>query len=318
MSRKVVITAMFAAAVANAQVETTKRSARIQDVVSGQTGNVELRHYTVQNHSASNKFEEGPQAVKSQVRGNFTLKMFDDKLSSTATFAFTNEAHGYGVLKQRDPQLLSELTAFDSDYFSLTPYADLRFRTKTEGNTRSELGMIPMIKHPAIKTALGDLNFSLHAEAEVQFRSRANEGETRFDDRRTGSSEFGLSSSEATEGDKTKENKAAIPEIMYVPTVALNMNRVVSGLSLMTFAEYYNTFEPVKEVTTNVDGTRDSKVTYSPKRQTISYVSAAYKATPKLTISETFQIHHGGFYEERGDNDKALWTNYIKVAYTLY
>jgi hypothetical protein len=254
--------------------------------------------------------------VRTQVRGNFTVKTLSDKLASTVTLATNIDSNNDGVMKERAPQLLNELNAFDSDYLSLVPYVDLRMRNKTDDGQdqgiTTELGLKPELKHPAIVTAVGDLNFSLSAEADVLFRTKKVKGVTKKEgsDRSTG---FSL-----VENFEEKENSAAVPEVMYVPAISLDMNRVFRGLSLTTFAEYYNTYVPVVEMTEDSSGNTDKIIAYQPVRDVISYVGASYKVTDKLSITETIQFHHNGFYEESGDRNGNQVVNYLKVAYTLY
>lgn len=309
------LTALCFAGVAMAQESSTvgssKVATKLPDLVSSQTGNLQLRSYLFERHEASDRSERAETEVVTQARGNLTVKTFKDKVSTTLTLAASNFSSKEGVITQRRPRLLTEVTAVDSSYFGLVPYLEL-YGPQTAPGTRGDLGLRPTLKHPAIVTAIGDLNFALSVEAEGQFNSREEDSKVRTSASEEDARSFGLS---GESGAYTKKDEKGLTyEVWYVPEVTLNMDRVVKGLTVLSYAEYINTYNPVIEVGT--DGSE--KRVYEPQRDVTTYVGASYKITDALTLDDQVSFGYSKFYEARGDRDRNRVVNLAMLTYKMY
>jgi len=313
------LTAFALSATAYGQdVSSTKESGNILDVISSQSANVQLRNYWEAEVGKTDRDKIGGEMVTTQVRGNFTLNAFNDKLSNTLTLGASSKTDRTNQVKQRSPEFVSELTAFDSDYFSLTPNLYVVAPQDGSGDTNGSIGLRPSLKHPAVNLGgIAMLSSSFTIDADAQFSSSKKDAAVRSEvsDEQAAGLGLTVTANEKTD-DKTitaKGKQGVTYEIMYTPSVALDFSQVVKGLDVEVFVENVNTYEPVLEV----DGD-STKTVYQPDRNTDTYFRVGYAINETLKFDNFFWRSDKGLWEARGNTDGNKYTNLARLSYTIY
>jgi hypothetical protein len=163
------------------------------------------------------------------------------------------------------------------------------------------------------------LSASFRVDAEAQFHSQKEDAEARTsasEDRAT--SAFGLTAEKDDSGEtsyKVKDRKATVYEVLYTPSVSLDLDQSVRGLSVTTFIEYDNIYNPYIEVDAN---TGDRETVYEPARKTWTYLQLTYKVNETLKFDNYFAVVQEDLYGKSGDQDKINYENLARLSYTMY
>lgn len=300
-SSALTVFAVLAGSASAQQVQSAKPATGPADALSSHSLQLQYRNYmTGKNKEERSQFER--QEVTSQVRAYFIFGFLDDMVETSAILGAVTET-GTQKVSNRPLQILTEVSAVDTDYFAVTPYLDLE--NVGEDNANGDLGVRPALKYPTIDTPVGGLELSFEVDGEAQFST--DEKEAEIDD-----DSFALVGREPTEEDKRKSDPSY--EVIARPAVTLGLGKLVNGLSAESYVEYTNTFDP--KYSLNTDGSRD--LSYEPTRSTATSVAAIYEINDALAVSNEFVLYHSGLYEARGDAERTRFINLAKLAYTVY
>lgn len=324
LNRKVIATIIAGTAVATGaqaqeNVAATKKVQNPLDLISSQTADIQLRHYIDGKNDGKDRADIDTNEVTTQVRGNFVVNMFDDVVANTLTLAVNKANDGTQQVTQRRPRLLTEVSAFKSTYFTFTPFLDLHLPQGGGPGTRGDLGIAPVVTTSALNVGFGTIEASFRVDAMAQFNSQKEDAEARTsasEERAVGG--FGLAAEKdddgKTTGYKVKDGKGTTYEVIYTPKVKLDLDNTVRGLSLTSFVEYYNTYNPIEEI--GEDGSR--KTVYDPARKTWSYLQVTYKINETLVFDNFAAVVQEDLYGKSGDQDKINYENLARLTYTMY
>jgi len=300
---------------ANAQ-EVSSTKTGIASKVSSQTGNVQLRHYDFGKYDADGSSTD---YIMTQVRGNFTVGLYKDFITSTLTLALSKASDASQQVYQRRPRVWTEMALVNTKYFTFAPYLDLH-GPQTGLGTRGDLGIIPKVTTTPITTAVGNFTANAWVEAESQFTSRPQDAKIvnagdRQDDR------YGLSAAEGSEDKDTLEGgkKDASYEADFVTELDLKVAGA-KGLGLNLQGWYYNEFNPVYKL--EEDGTRETIWTVNRFMET--WYGVNYAINDVWTVSNIFITTHGGFYQREQNvadgvgNGATRYTNWAMLTAKLY
>lgn len=286
------------------EVGATKSAKSLKDLVSSQTGNVQLRNY-LYNYDAKTPNPYGD--VVTQARANLTVKTFNDVVSTTLTVAVSKANDDSAKVISRRPRLLTEVAAFDSTYYSATPYLDLHGKIDAAGY-RGDLGLAQTLKMPDVETSYGAWKMSMLTESFAILGSESAVKEVRNVDNAAAAQAL------ADLDESQKEKQAESYVVRVTPNITWDAKGVVDGLTIGVEAEYENTFTPVTDV--KADGSTETAL--QPVREMYSSLVIGYKVNDSLSLTNVTAVGHTGFWEKSGRTDGEQLQNLAVLSYTMY
>lgn len=290
-----------ASVTANAQeVGATKKAKAFKDLVSGETANVQLRNYIYDNKDPKSPSDK----MTTQVRGNFGLKTFNDVVTTTLTVAVSKDDVATSKVNTRRPELRTDVAAFDSSYYSVSPFVTL-YGKKAE-TYAGDVGLVQVLKVPAIATSYGAWNLSFETEAYGTLLSKAENKAIR------NSANTDVSTA-LNERESSQKEKAGESYTVYArPNITWDANSMVEGLTVGVAAEYENVFTSQMDV----DANGDAKTVVDAERNMYSQLILGYKVNESLTLTNTLSAGHSGFWASEGRSDGERLMNLAMLTYT--
>jgi hypothetical protein len=241
-------------------------------------------------------------------------RLLGGMLDTSVTFGAIKTG-GQAEFTQRNPQIISELTAIDAKNFSLVPYIDLFTPFQGKGTT-GKAAATATVKSNELANRLGSVTLSASVEPGVETASRPGLAPV---DNKSGRSaqDLGLVQSEEDSTIQTTKREPnlsneATASISFKPSNITGMTMSLTGFVDTEWAAKYEAV-PVEEEEAGVEV---RKAGYKVTNTSFSRLRLTYALNDRvLLINDTLQ-YVDGIYAKGVDGKR--WENVARLSYTLF
>lgn len=289
---------------------TSEKRASAQDVITNAYTRVEVRHGLNLNMNGESV---GSMSPRMEVRPTVGTRLANGRLDLNVTFGAIKDSKT-AEFKQRNPEIIAELSAFSSNNFSLTPFLDV-FTPFAGKGTTGKMALNTEVKSREFSGPAGSLTLTASVEPGIETASRSGFAPVENQVGRPGN-DFGLVFDEKTQTEQTtkREPNMSNETVAAITFKPARISGLTASLSGFVDTEWMPKYEAVASAQSE-SGVDVRKVGYSVSNTSFNRVRLTWAVNDRvLFINDTLQ-YIDGIYEKRVDGKR--WENVARLSYTL-
>ena len=286
-----------------------EKRASAMDVLTNTYTKVEARHGLDLNMQGDSVKHTTPRV---EVRPTIGTRLVDGRLDLNVTFGAIKRP-GSAEFKQRNPEIVAELSAFSGDTVSVTPYLDI-FTPFAGKGTTGKMAVNAAAKSRDFTGSAGSVSLTASVEPGVETASRPGFAPVDIQVDRSGS-ELGLVYNEEKSVHETEKREPnlsneAVAAITFKPARLAGVTASLGGFVDTEWAPKY------EAVLTEEDSVDVRKAGYTVTNSSFSRLRLTWAVNDRvLFINDTLQ-YVDGVYEKQVNGKR--WENVARLSYTLF